>query len=188
VSGSDDQDALTHREHVDRSRRSFALHAATFFSSIRLSAFLDLLRNAPAQHRKPTALSHSGENRMSELYDKGLRIRREVLGNETVDRSLAAVNSFNGPMNQLTTEWCWGEIWGRPGLDHKTRSIINLAMLTALNRPNELEEHVRGAIHNGVTASQIQEILLQTAIYCGVPAAIDSFTVATKTLKEMKIM
>ncbi len=109
-----------------------------------------------------------------------------MLGQDAVDRSLAAVNAFNGPMNQLTTEWCWGEVWGRPGLDHKTRSMINLAMLTALNRPNELKLHVRGAIHNGLTPSEIQEIFLQTAIYCGVPAAIDSFTVASEVLKEMK--
>ena len=123
---------------------------------------------------------------MSELYDKGLQIRREVLGRDAVDLSLAAVNKFNDPMNQLTTEWCWGEIWGRPGLDHKTRSIINLAMLTALNRPNELKLHVRGTIHDGLTPSEIQEVFLQTAIYCGVPAAIDSFTVASEVLKEMK--
>ncbi len=123
---------------------------------------------------------------MSELYDKGLQIRRKVLGHEAVDSCLAAVNTFNDPMNQLTTEWCWGEVWGRLGLDHKTRSVINLAMLTALNRPNELKLHVRGAIHNGLTPSEIQEIFLQTAIYCGVPAAIDSFTVASEVLKEMK--
>ena len=123
---------------------------------------------------------------MSELYDEGLQIRRKVLGHEAVDRSLAAVNTFNDPINQLTTEWCWGEVWGRLGLDHKTRSVINLAMLTALNRPNELKLHVRGAIHNGLTPSEIQEIFLQTAIYCGVPAAIDSFTVASEVLKEMK--
>ena len=95
---------------------------------------------------------------MVQQYEKGLEIRRAVLGSEAVDKSLATVNEFNKPMNDLTTEWCWGEIWNRPGLDRRTRSIVNLAMLTALNRPNELKLHIRGAIHNGLTTDEIQEI------------------------------
>ena len=123
---------------------------------------------------------------MEQLYEQGLEVRRAVLGDATVDKSLAAVTAFTKPMNDLVTEWCWGEVWNRPGLDRRTRSIINLAMLTVLNRPNELKLHVRGAINNGLTPDDIQEVFLQTAIYCGVPAAIDSFTIASEVLKEMK--
>jgi 4-carboxymuconolactone decarboxylase len=90
-------------------------------------------------------------------------------------------------MQELVTEYCWDSIWNRPGLDHKTRSMLNLAMLTALNRPHELRLHVRGAINNGLTKDEIKEVLLQTAIYCGVPAAIDSFKNAKEVLKEMGI-
>ena len=90
-------------------------------------------------------------------------------------------------MQQLVTEWCWGEIWTREGLDRKTRSIINLSMLTALNRPHELKIHIRGAINNGLTPSEIQELFLQTAIYCGVPAAMDGFRIAAGVFKEMAI-
>jgi 4-carboxymuconolactone decarboxylase len=91
-------------------------------------------------------------------------------------------------MDELTTEWCWGDVWSRPGLDRKTRSIINLALLTALNRPNELKLHVRGAINNGLSANEIQELFLQTAIYCGIPAAIESFAVASEVLQEMEVV
>jgi 4-carboxymuconolactone decarboxylase len=87
-------------------------------------------------------------------------------------------------MQELTTEYCWGTIWSRPGLDRKTRSIINLAMLTALNRPHEIKLHVRAALNNGLTKPEISEIFLQTAIYCGVPAAIDSFRIAREVFKE----
>ena len=121
----------------------------------------------------------------TELFQKGLKIRREVLGEAHVDRSLASVDEFTGPMQKLVTEWCWGEIWGRPGLPRKTRSIMNLAMLAALNRPHEIKLHVRGAINNGVTREEIQEVLMQVAIYCGVPAALDSMRVCIETLKEI---
>ncbi|HYW76814.1 MAG TPA: 4-carboxymuconolactone decarboxylase [Gammaproteobacteria bacterium] len=120
-----------------------------------------------------------------ELFDKGLRIRREVLGAEHVDRSLRNANDFNKPMQDLVTRYCWGEIWGRPGLDRRTRSVINLAMLTALNRPHEIKLHVRGALNNGLSRDEIKEIFLQTAIYCGVPAAIDSFRVAQEVFAEV---
>ena len=119
-----------------------------------------------------------------ERYEQGLKIRREVLGAEYVDRSIASADDFNLPMQELVTEYCWGAVWGRPGLDRKTRSIINLAMLSALNRPHELKLHVNGALNNGLEKKDIMEVLLQVAIYCGVPAAIDSFRAAREAFKE----
>ncbi len=120
----------------------------------------------------------------SELFQKGLKVRREVLGAEHVQRSLDAADDFTAPMQKLVTEWCWGELWNRPGLDRRTRSFINLAMLAALNRPNEVRLHVRGALNNGLSQEEIQEVLLQVAIYCGVPAALDSMKVANEVIKE----
>lgn len=122
-----------------------------------------------------------------ELFDKGLKVRREVLGADYVDKSIASADDFNRPMQELVTEYCWGEIWNRPGLDRKTRSIINLSMLTALNRPHEIKLHVLGAINNGLAKAEISEVFLQAAIYCGVPAAIDSFRVAREVFKEQGI-
>jgi 4-carboxymuconolactone decarboxylase len=119
-----------------------------------------------------------------ELYEKGLAIRREVLGAEYVDSAIRGADDFNRPMQDLVTEYCWGAIWGRAELPRKTRSMLNLAMLTALNRPHEIETHVRGALNNGLTKEEIREVFLQTAIYCGVPAAIDSFRVAKKVFAE----
>jgi len=116
-----------------------------------------------------------------------LTTRRAVLGADYVDNSIKNADDFNLPMQELVTEYCWDAIWNRPGLDRKTRSMLNLAMLTALNRPHELRLHVRGAINNGLTKDEIKEVLLQTAIYCGVPAAIDSFKNAKEVLKEMGI-
>ena len=120
----------------------------------------------------------------NETYENGLKIRREVLGAEYVDNSIQSADDFNRPMQNLTTQYCWGEIWSRPGLDRKTRSIINLAMLTALNRPHEIKLHVQGALNNGVSKEEIMEVFLQTAIYCGVPAAIDSFRIARECFKN----
>jgi 4-carboxymuconolactone decarboxylase len=119
-------------------------------------------------------------------FERGLRARREVLGAEHVDRSLEQVTEFSRPVQELVTEYCWGEIWTRPGLDRKTRSLLNLTMLTALNRMHELAVHVRGALTNGATEEEIQEALLQTAIYCGVPAALESFRVAEGVLREAR--
>jgi 4-carboxymuconolactone decarboxylase len=119
-----------------------------------------------------------------EVFEKGLKIRREVLGAEHVDKSMAAADDFSRPFQELMTEYCWGEVWGRPGLDRRTRSIINLAMLTALNRPNEVKLHVRGALHNGLSKADIMEVFLQTMIYCGVPAAVESFRIAREVFKE----
>lgn len=122
-----------------------------------------------------------------ESFEKGLKTRREVLGAAYVDASIANADDFNMPMQELVTEYCWNEVWNRPGLDRRTRSIMNLCMITALNRPHELKLHVRGAINNGLTKDDIKEVFLQTAIYCGVPAAIDSFRNAKEVFKEMGI-
>ncbi len=120
-----------------------------------------------------------------ELFEKGLAIRKSVLGAEYVEKSIAAADDFNRPMQELTTEYCWGWCWGREGLDKKTRSIINLAMISALNRPNELKMHVKGAIANGLTKEEIREVLLQVAIYCGIPAGVDTFRIAKEALAEI---
>lgn len=119
-----------------------------------------------------------------DLFERGLKVRREVLGAEYVDASIQSADDFNRPMQELVTQYCWGEIWNRPGLERKTRSLLNLAMLTALNRPHEIRLHVRGALNNGVTKDEIAEVFLQTAIYCGVPSAIDSFRIAREVFKE----
>jgi 4-carboxymuconolactone decarboxylase len=119
-----------------------------------------------------------------QAFQRGMAVRREVLGVEHVDRSLAQVSDFARPMQELVTEYCWGIVWARDGLERKTRSLLNLAMLTALNRTHEFGVHVRGALTNGVTVAEIQETLLQTAIYVGVPAALESFRIADAILKE----
>ena len=118
-------------------------------------------------------------------FDKGLKTRREVLGAAYVDKAIASADDFNRPLQEMVTEYAWNGIWNRPGLERKTRSIINLAMLTALNRPHELRLHLAGALNNGVSREEIQEVLLQTAIYCGMPAAIDSFRVAREVFREL---
>jgi 4-carboxymuconolactone decarboxylase len=134
------------------------------------------------------AFTITRENAMNkEAFEKGLTTRREVLGAEYVDASIRNADDFNRPMQELVTEYCWNEIWNRPGLDRRTRSFLNLAMITALNRPHELKLHVRGAINNGLTKDEIREVFLQAAIYCGVPAAIDSFRSAKEVFKEMGI-
>jgi len=119
-----------------------------------------------------------------EVHDKGLAIRREVLGAAYVDAALRSADDFSRPFQEFITEYCWGAVWGRPGLPKKTRSIINLAMLTALNRTPELKIHLKGALKNGCTKDEIMEVLLQTAIYCGVPAAVEAFRTAREAFKE----
>jgi 4-carboxymuconolactone decarboxylase len=121
----------------------------------------------------------------TELYEKGLKIRKAVLGEAYVEKALAKVDAFNQPLQELVTEYCWGAVWGREGLDRQQRSMINLAMISALNRPHELKAHVKGALTNGLTKAQISEILLQVAIYAGVPAAVDSFRVANEAFAEL---
>jgi len=122
-----------------------------------------------------------------EMYEKGLKIRREVLGAEFVDNAIASADDFNRPLQEIVTQYCWGEIWGRPGLDRRTRSIINLAMISALNRQHEVKMHVKGALNNGLTKEEIREVFLQVAIYCGVPAGVDSFRTAKEVFQELGI-
>ena len=121
------------------------------------------------------------------LFEKGLQVRREVVGADLVEKSLASADDFTMPMQQLVTEYCWGGIWTRPGLDRRSRSILNLGMLAAANRPDELAGHIKGAITNGVTKQEIQECFLQVAIYLGMPAGLGCFKVAKKTFDEMGI-
>jgi 4-carboxymuconolactone decarboxylase len=118
-------------------------------------------------------------------YERGLAARREVLGDEHVDRSLEQATDFSGIAQEFVTEFCWGDVWTRPGLDRRTRSLINLAMLTALNRKHEFRVHVRGAINNGCTVEEIRETLLQTIVYCGAPAGLESFREAQAVLDEL---
>lgn len=118
-------------------------------------------------------------------FKKGLEIRRAVVGDAYVDKSLASADDLTAPLQKLVTEYCWGDVWARPGLDLKTRSFLNMAWLIALNRPNELRLHMRGAINNGVTQSEIQEVILQAAIYCGVPASLDAMKAAKEVIAEM---
>jgi 4-carboxymuconolactone decarboxylase len=119
-------------------------------------------------------------------YEQGLATRREVLGAEHVDRSLQDASPFSEPMQRLVTEYCWGAVWTRSDLDRRTRSLLNLGMLTALGRMHELGAHVRGAVNNGCTEAEIRETLLQTAVYCGVPAALESFRVAERVLDDLR--
>jgi 4-carboxymuconolactone decarboxylase len=117
-------------------------------------------------------------------FDKGLAIRKAVLGAEFVENSFKSADDFSMPMQELATEYCWGYVWGREQLDRKTRSLLNLAMIAALNRPHELKLHVKGALRNGVTREEIREVFLQVAIYCGVPAGVDSFRLAREAFAE----
>lgn len=118
----------------------------------------------------------------SQKFKDGLRVRREVLGADYVDGSLAKADDFMMAFQTITTEWCWGHAWTRPGLERRTRSMINLAMLTALNKPAELKLHVRGALANGVSVDEIKEILIHATIYCGVPAGLEAFKAAHEVL------
>lgn len=116
--------------------------------------------------------------------EAGRTVRTAVLGQDHVARSMTQSDPFMSPIQHLVTEYCWGEIWSRPGLERRIRSMLNLAMLSALNRPHEIELHVRGALNNGVTAEEIQEVFLQVAIYCGVPAGLDSSKIAARVIAE----
>ncbi|MDQ7910456.1 carboxymuconolactone decarboxylase family protein [Phytohabitans sp. ZYX-F-186] len=118
--------------------------------------------------------------------DRGIRVRREVLGDSHVDRSMAQATDFTRVVQEYVTASCWGDVWSRPGLDRRTRSLLNLAMLTALNRPHEFSVHVRGALRNGCTQAEIQEVLLQTAAYCGAPAALESFRLAERVIEQVR--
>jgi 4-carboxymuconolactone decarboxylase len=120
-----------------------------------------------------------------DLYEAGLATRRAVLGDAYVDASLAAATDFTTDIQELVTRYCWGDVWNRPGLGRRDRSLINLAMITALNRPHEFKVHVRGAVTNGVTRDEIKEVLLQTAVYCGAPAALESFRLAAEVFAAL---
>ncbi|MEK9969307.1 MAG: carboxymuconolactone decarboxylase family protein [Ferrovibrio sp.] len=124
------------------------------------------------------------DNDTKALFEAGLKVRREVLGADYVDKSIANANDFMMAFQHITTEWCWGYGWDRPGLDRKTRSMLNLAMLTALNRAPEIKLHVRGALNNGVSVDEIKEVLLHATIYCGIPAGLDAFKAANEVLVE----
>ena len=117
-------------------------------------------------------------------YEQGMKVRREVLGDVYVDKSLQNRNAFNEEFQDLITRYAWGEIWSRPGLPRQTRNLITLAMMVALNRGDEFRMHVRAALNNGVTREEIREVLLQTAIYCGVPAANGAFHIAQEVFSE----
>ncbi len=129
-------------------------------------------------------MKNATNNPLEQLFQDGLKTRREVLGADYVDGSLAKANEFMSAFQHITTEWCWGYAWNRPGLERKTRSMLNLAMLTALNRPAEIKLHVKGALTNGVSVEEIKEILLQATVYCGIPAGLDAFKVANQVLEE----
>ena len=117
-------------------------------------------------------------------YEEGLAVRREVLGNEYVDKAIANTDDFTKPFQDLINEYCWGTVWSRPGLPRQTRSLINLALLTAMSKPDELKLHLRGALNNGCSKEEIMEVLLHTAIYCGMPAAVSSFRTAREFFEE----
>jgi 4-carboxymuconolactone decarboxylase len=118
-------------------------------------------------------------------FDEGLEIRRAVLGPEYVDASLKNADEFSRPLQELVTQYVWGEIWSRPELDRRTRSIVNLGVLASMSRPHELKLHVRGALRNGVSRTEIREIFLQVAVYCGMPAAIEAFRAAREVFAEV---
>ena len=118
-------------------------------------------------------------------FERGLAMRKAVLGNEYVEKALASADAFSRPLQDLVTSFAWGQVWTREELPPRTRSLVNLAMLSALNRPHELRIHLRGAVNNGCTNEEIREVLLQTAVYCGFPAAIDAFRAAREVLVEL---
>jgi 4-carboxymuconolactone decarboxylase len=130
-------------------------------------------------------MSDNHDEKLSDLFERGLKLRREVLGAEYVDGSLKNANDFMMAFQHITTEWCWGYAWGRPGLDKKTRSMLNLAMLTALGKSAEIKLHVRGAINNGLSVDEIKEVLLHATVYCGIPSGLDAFKTANEVLKDM---
>lgn len=127
------------------------------------------------------------DSTQSKKFERGLQTRREVLGDAYVDRALAAATDYNWPMQAFVTEYCWDEIWNRPGLSRKDRSLLNLGVISALGRSHELKAHVRGAINNGWKKDELREVFMQVAVYCGVPCAMDSFRIAQEVFQEMDI-
>src|SRR6202045_4291828 len=129
----------------------------------------------------------SDDKTRGEKFERGLQTRRSVLGDAYVERSLESADDFNWPMQKLATEYCWDEIWNRPDLDKRSRSLLNLGMIAALNRPHELKIHIRGALNNGITKAELREVFLQISVYCGVPAGLASFRNAKEVFTEMGI-
>ncbi|MCA1300193.1 carboxymuconolactone decarboxylase family protein [Stappia indica] len=134
--------------------------------------------------RKQDAALEPYAGLLGEKFEKGLETRRSVLGDDYVSKSISSISEFNFPIQKLTTEYCWNEIWNRPGLSHRDRSLLNLGMISALNRPHELRTHVIGALNNGISPAELTEIFLQVAVYCGMPAGLDSFRIAKSVLDE----
>ena len=120
-----------------------------------------------------------------QTFERGLEIRKSVLGKEFVENAIRTADDFSRPLQELVTEYCWGAVWGRDGLDKKTRSLLNLAMISCLNRPHELRLHIAGALRNGVSRDEIREVFLQVAIYAGVPAGVDSFRAAREVFEKL---
>jgi len=121
----------------------------------------------------------------SEVYERGLALRKEVLGTEYVERSFANADAFSTAIQDLSTEYCWGAIWSREGLSRRDRSLLNIGMISALNRPHELKLHVKAALSNGLTRDEIREAILQVAVYCGMPAGLDSTRLAREAFAEL---
>jgi len=121
----------------------------------------------------------------SEVYERGLALRKEVLGAQYVERSFANADAFSTPIQELSTEYCWGAIWSRDGLSRRDRSLLNIGMISALNRPHELKLHVKAALSNGLTRDEIKEAILQVAVYCGIPAGLDSTRLAREAFAEL---
>jgi 4-carboxymuconolactone decarboxylase len=133
-------------------------------------------------------MAMSKDRPRGEKFERGLKTRRTVLGDAYVERSLEAADDFTWPVQKLATEYCWDEIWNRPDLDKRSRSLLNLGMIAALNRPHELKIHIRGALNNGLTKAELREVFLQVAVYCGMPAGLDSFRIAKEVFKEMDLV
>jgi 4-carboxymuconolactone decarboxylase len=133
----------------------------------------------------PDTTTTTGEDMDKQTFERGLEIRKSVLGKEFVENAIRTADDFSRPLQELVTEYCWGAVWGREGLDKRTRSLLNLAMISCLNRPHELRLHIAGALKNGVTRDEIREVFLQVAIYAGVPAGVDSFRAAKEVFEKL---
>ena len=129
-------------------------------------------------------MANESPTTVQDLYERGLKLRREVLGADYVDASVASADEFMSAFQRITTEWCWGYAWSRDGLDRKTRSMVNLAMLTALGKPGEIKLHVKGALSNGVSVEEIKELLIHATVYCGIPAGLEAFKAAHQVLLD----
>ena len=157
-----------------------------------LAAFVSRMHETSPSSRTPTITQPKQEQMTPSIetdndrYEAGLEVRRAVLGDDYVTKSLESATDFTEPVQRYVTQACWGDLWTRPGLDRRSRSLINLGMLTALGRLHELGVHVRAALNNGLTVSEIQEALLHTAIYCGVPATLEAFRVAKDIIESVE--